>query len=163
MSLILIGWLFSLGVLLHNAEEALYLPAWSSHAGRWYKAIPAWEFRFAAAILSAIFIGITAAASLSSSGSIAAYVMAGYALAMVLNAFVPHVLATVLMRRYMPGTATALLFNLPLGTIYVRRALAEHFIASHTFNWAGPLTVAALAASIPVLFATSRRLLSKSE
>src|ERR1700724_1952658 len=109
MPLILIGWLFTLGVLLHNAEEALYLPAWSAGAGRWYKAIPPREFRFAAAVLSAIFIGITAAASLSSSGSTAAYVMAGYALAMVLNAFVPHVLATLLMRRYMPGTATALL------------------------------------------------------
>ena len=44
----------------------------------------------------------------------AAYALAGYALAMLLNVFVPHVLATLALRQYAPGTATALLFNLPV-------------------------------------------------
>jgi F0F1-type ATP synthase assembly protein I len=162
MSLILIGWLFTCGVLLHNTEEALYLPAWSADAGKWYKPVAAPQFRLAALILSAVFIGITTAASLSAAGGAAAYVMAGYVLAMVVNAFVPHVFATVLMRRYMPGTATALLLNLPLGIIYLRAALQQRHIAWHTFCWAGPLVAAVIAGLLLPLFAISRRLLSKS-
>ncbi|KRE97808.1 hypothetical protein ASG87_14880 [Frateuria sp. Soil773] len=100
-----VGWLFTLGALAHNAEEAWFLPAWSGKAGKWYPPVAAPAFRFAAGVLSILFIAVTAAASSASAGSAGAYLMAGYVLAMVLNAFMPHVIASLLMRRYMPGTA----------------------------------------------------------
>ena len=86
--------------------------------------------------------------------------MAGYVLAMVLNVFAPHLFATVLMRRYMPGTATAVLLNLPLGWLYLRQILMEHRIELRVFFWAGPLTVLAILALIPVLLALGRRVTS---
>ena len=158
MSLLAIGWLFTLGALLHNAEEAVLLPAWSQRAGPFHKPIMPGVFRTAAIILSALFVAITVAASLSPAGSIAAYLMAGYALAMVLNVFAPHVLATAATRRYMPGTATALLFNLPLGLLYLSHALAEEHVTLPTFYWAGPAVVLGMLALLPGLFAVSRRL-----
>jgi hypothetical protein len=158
MSLIAIGWLFTLGALLHNAEEALLLPAWSQHAGRLYKPVTAQVFRTAVIILSALFVTVTVAASVSRPGSIAAYLMAGYALAMVLNVFAPHVLATVATRRYMPGTATAVLLNLPLGLLYLSRTLAEAHVTLPTFYWAGPAVVLGMLALLPGLFAVGRRL-----
>jgi hypothetical protein len=158
MSLSAIGWFFTLGVLVHNAEEALLLPAWSTRAGRFYKPVAAPVFRTAVIILSALFVGVTATASLSQSTGVAAYLMAGYVLAMVINVFAPHVLATVVTRRYMPGTATALLFNLPLGVLYLARALAEGRIAFPTFYWAGPVVVLATLALLPVLFVVGRKL-----
>ena len=88
--------------------------------------------------------------------------MAGYVLAMVLNVFAPHLLATVLRGRYMPGTATAVLLNLPLGWLYLRQALLEHRIDLRVFSWAGPLTVLAILALISVLFALGRRVSSTS-
>jgi hypothetical protein len=158
MSLIAIGWLFTLGALLHNAEEALFLPAWSKRAGRFYKPVAARVFRTAVIILSALFVAVTVAGSVSRPGSIAAYLMAGYALAMVLNVFAPHVLVTVATRRYMPGTATAVLLNLPLGLLYLSRTFANAHVTLPTFYWAGPAVVLAMLSLLPGLFALSRRL-----
>jgi hypothetical protein len=158
MSLAAIGWLFTLGVLAHNTEEALRLPAWSEQVGKWYPPVGARAFRFAAIALSVLFVLNTATASFSEAGGIAAYLMAGYVLAMVLNAFVPHVLVTVLTRKYMPGTATAILLNLPLGSLYLQKALSEEHISLRVFYWAGPLVVLSILALLPVLLALGRRL-----
>ena len=158
MSLTTIGWLFTCGVLAHNTEETLYLPAWSLRAGRFYKPVSVSVFRFATILLSGLFVIVTAVASFTQPAGLAAYLMAGYVLAMVLNVFVPHILATILMRRYMPGTVTALLFNFPLGLLYLARALAEQHIQLPTFYWAGPVVVAAMLALLPVLFAVGRKL-----
>jgi len=156
MPLAALAWLFTVGVLLHNLEEALWLPAWSTRAGRWYRPVAAPVFRFAAAVLSLAFLVLTLAAGWSPPGSVAAYLMAGYVLAMVLNVVAPHVLATIALRRYMPGTATAVLLNLPLGLLYLRQALAERFVELQVFRWAGPLVVVGLLAALPTLFALAR-------
>jgi hypothetical protein len=162
MPSITIGWVFTLGVLVHNLEEALYLPAWSADAGRWYRPIGAREFRFAIGVFSAAILVLTAAASIFPARSLGAYLMAGYVLAMVLNVFAPHLFATVLMRRYMPGTATAVLLNLPLGWLYLRQILMEHRIELRVFFWAGPSAVLAILALILVLLALGRRVTSTS-
>jgi hypothetical protein len=158
MSLIVIGWIFTLVVLVHNAEEAFYLPALSLYAGRFHPPVSPPVFCCAVVLLSAIFIAITAVASFSPPTSLGAYLMAGYVLAMVLNVFIPHVAATIFMRRYMPGTATAVLLNLPLGLLYLYRAVAEQSIRFPVFYWAGPLVVVAIAALLPGLFALGRKL-----
>jgi hypothetical protein len=150
--------MFTLGVLLHNTEEALYLPAWSNFPGKWYRPIAARTFRIAIVLFSALVLLFTTLAAASDSGSIAAYIMAGYVLAMVLNAACPHALATLVMRRYMPGTATALLLNVPLGLLYLHQALAQHRIDPHTFLWTGPATVLAIVMILPLLFAIGRNL-----
>ena len=95
MRVSILGWLFALGVLAHNAEEALLLP---------------------------------------------------------------HVLATLALRTYVPGTATALAFNLPLGGWLLWRAITEKFVQPSVFAWSGPLTVIAIVVSIPLLFAAGRYL-----
>ena len=158
MSLAVLGWLFTCGVLAHNAEEALYFPAWSERAGWFYKPISAPIFRRAAGLLSVLFVLVTAASSLSQPASIAAYLMAGYVLAMVLNVFMPHVSVSLLTGRYMPGTATAVLFNLPLGLLYLTRALAAQHVKFPTFYWAGPAVVLVMLALLPSLFAIGRKL-----
>jgi hypothetical protein len=58
----------------------------------------------------------------------------------------------------MPGTATALLFNLPFGVLYMRHAFLEKNIELHVFYWAGPLEVLSILASIPVLIAFGRKI-----
>jgi len=158
MSLTSIGWLFTVGVLIHNTEEALRLPAWSLHTGKWYAPVDPREFRFAVVALSALLVIFALSSSFTAAGSASSYLMAGYVLAMVLNVFIPHVIATVCMWRYMPGTATALVFNLPLGLMYLSRALSENQIELHVFCWIGPIVVLGIMASIPVLFLLGRKL-----
>lgn len=158
MSLVSLGCLFTLGVLAHNAEEALFLPDWSAGAGRWHVAVDKSEFRLAVLALSLLLVAVAVAASFTGAKSVAAYLFTGSVLAMVANLFVPHVLATLALRRYMPGTASAVAFNLPLGGMFLYRALSEGYVQPRTFAWAGPLTALAILASIPVLFALGRRL-----
>ena len=157
LPLAVLGGLFTLGVLLHNTEEALYLPAWSSHGSRWRMPVETRVFRLAAVFFSAMLVILTTIASLSHPQSVAAYLMAGYVLAMLLNVLAPHLLATLFTRSYMPGTATAVLLNLPLGLLYLHRALSEHSVEPHVFFWSGPLTVLTILASIPALFALASK------
>ena len=155
--LALLASLFTLGALLHNLEEALYLPAWSKHAGRWYRPVAAPVFRVAAAALSVVFVLIILFGMLSRAGSVGAYLMAGYVLAMLFNVMLPHVLVSVFQRKYMSGTATALLLNLPLGLLYLYEALDARFIEMSTLFWAGPTVAIGLLLMMPLLFALGRR------
>ena len=155
MSFDIFAWLFAAAVTIHNVEEAIFLPDWSQTAGRWHAPIGAAEFRFAVVVLT---LSAYVCAGLSTAGSvIGTYLLCGYALAMLLNVFIPHLAATAVMRRYAPGTATAVCLNLPITVLLIRRAVAEHRIALATFAWAGPLTVIVIVLSIPLLFAIGRR------
>jgi hypothetical protein len=155
-------WAFAVAVTIHNLEEALLLPAWSRRAGRWHVAVGASEFRFAVIALTLlVYLLAGLAAAGGAIGAIGAYLVCGYALAMALNAFVPHLAASVALRGYAPGTASGLLLNLPIGAALLFEAAAERRIAWPTFAWAGPATVAAIVAAIPPLFALGRVLAAR--
>ena len=149
---------FVIAVALHDLEEALWLPAWSANAGAWHRPFGTFEFRFAVTVLAAAAAVFAVLALLQGAGSVGAYLLAGYALAMLANAFVPHVLATVLSRRYMPGTTTALVLVLPSSAALLSTAFAEGWVSWPVFAFAGPAIAAALALSIPLLFAVGNRL-----
>ena len=148
----MLGWLFAFGVVAHNAEEAWLLPSWPRRPGfRWAAAVEAGPFRGAAAVLSLLALFAAWLASIGGAHSLGAYFLAGYAAAMVLNVFLPHLAATARLRAYAPGTATALLLNLPLGAWLVYRSLAEHRIEPSVFAVSGPLTVLGIAALCALL------------
>jgi hypothetical protein len=162
-----VAWIFTLGVLAHNTEEAIYLPAWEARYlpppwAAWIRqrryAAGAKEFRFAAVILSAALLIITALSSATGAGSIASYLLAGYAFAMIVNSLIPHVAVTVMVRRYMPGTGTAILLNLPLGCWFLLRAITEHYVRPELFAWTAPLVALFILASLPLLVAVGKRL-----
>lgn len=152
MTFFALTWLFVLAVGLHNLEEALWLPAWSQRAGRWHFPVGAVEFRFAVAVLTVAAAAVALAANIGGKGSVGAYLVSGYALAMLLNVVFPHVLASLILREYAPGTLTALLLNLPVCALLLEHALREQYVEMQVFLWAGPLVALAIAASIPLLF-----------
>jgi uncharacterized protein with HXXEE motif len=154
----ILAWLFAAAVTVHNLEEALFLPAWSERAGRWHRPVGANEFRFAVFVLT-ILAGIAALlAAVQGRESFGSYVLSGYALAMLLNVAFPHLLASMAMRRYMPGTATALALNLPITAALLHQAFGEGYISSMRFALAGPAVVLAIMLLIPALFYLGRRL-----
>lgn len=161
MSLVALTWLFTLGVLAHNTEEVLLLPAWSARAGRWHPPVGTPEFALAASVLSMALVASAAAAQSAGPQSLWADVFAGYVFAMVANVFVPHALGSIALRQYVPGTATALAFNLPLGGLFLHQAVAQGFVAWDRLLWVAPLAALVLAASVPLLFAAGRRLLRR--
>jgi hypothetical protein len=158
MSFALAQWLFPLVITLHNLEEALWLPAWSQRAGRWSRPVRPGVFRFGAAVFTALAYAAALASAWGGQQSVGAYLLASYALAMLVNACVPHLLATVALRRYMPGTATALALNVPIAYLLLQAAFREGYVSEPAFWVVGIAVGAALAGAIPALFALGEKL-----
>lgn len=158
MTLPVVSWIFAFGVALHNAEEGWLLPAWSQQAGRWHRTVGASEFRFAVTILTVLLFVCAFLSVRQGPQSVGAYLFAGYVFAMVLNAVLPHLAATIARRKYMPGLATAFLLNVPLGTYYLSQALEQDYILVSVFAWSAPLIAVLILAFIPPLFAMGRAL-----
>lgn len=152
MTFVQSGWLFAIAAAVHNLEEAIWLPDWSQGAGRWHHAVGKAEFRFAVFVLTLLAVLSVALATLQGKQSLGAYLVAGYALAMLLNVLVPHAAASLAMRCYMPGTATAVLLNLPVTIAVLALAIREGYIEQHAFLVCGPVIVVAIVALIPLLF-----------
>ena len=111
--------LFLLGFTLHNIEEALWLPKWSKHARKYHKEVSKNEFAFAVIIVTAIGYLLTFQYFIfASSSSFSRYVYLGFILMMVANVFFPHLIATLVLKKYAPGTITGMLLNAPIG-IYI--------------------------------------------
>ena len=158
MSFIEWQWLFPFAVTLHNLEEAIWLPAWLKHAGKWHRAVSPPAFHFAAAVLTVWAFVVTVWSAKAGPESMGTYLLAGYALAMLLNVLLPHLLATVVLRRYMPGLGTAIAFNLPVTFMLLHRAFLEGYVRLPKFAFFGGLVCVALVASIPALFKMGEKL-----
>lgn len=151
-------WLFPLVITVHNLEEAVWLPAWSQRAGRWHRPVEPFAFRFAVAVLTVLAYAATVWSAVGGPESIGAYLLSGYALAMLLNVFLPHLLATVALHSYMPGLATALVFNLPVTAGLLQAAFVEGYVKLPMFVYYAVPVCLGLVASIPVLFAVGRKI-----
>lgn len=118
--------LFLLGFSLHNIEEALWLPGWSKHARKYHKEVSPNEFRFAVIIITAIGYLLTFQYFVFGSAYAAAkYIYLGFILIMILNVFFPHLIATIVLKKYAPGLITGLLLNAPLGTYILLKKIGD--------------------------------------
>jgi hypothetical protein len=108
--------LFLLGFSLHNLEEGLWLPAWSKKARRFHREVAGNEFRFALILITSLGYVLTfLQLLLGKECPIVSYAYCGFIGMMAANAVFPHLLATVALKRYAPGTITGLFLNLPFG------------------------------------------------
>jgi hypothetical protein len=119
---------FPLVVTLHNAEEALWLPGWSERAGLWKTPVATDVFRFTAAILTVLAFVLTWLSVTSGKQTIWTYLTVGYIIAMLANVLVPHVAASLALRRYTPGVVTAVTLNLPVLSLLAVLALREGYV-----------------------------------
>ena len=151
-----VQWLLPIALTIHNLEEAIWRPAWSRTAGVWHPAVGAGEFRFAIVVLTAGVYGITYASVTGGKESVGVYLLAGTASVLLGNVVVPHVAATLLLRRYAPGVVTAVALNLPLTLYLLRRAFREEYISRKRFGIAAGAAVVSAAAMLPILFAAGK-------
>jgi len=141
--------LFCVAVTAHNLEEAFYLPAWSGVPEQFRKPN---AFIFSVVMLT-LLLYLTAFMSIKRAckgGWI--YFLNGYALAMFLNALVPHLLASLYFQSYAPGTASSVLLVMPAAIMLMRKSCTENYIDKRKFYIAGPVIVFAIMTSIPLLF-----------
>lgn len=108
--------MFLLSFTLHNIEEGLWLPSWSKYAGKYHPQVSNNEFHFALLVVTIFGYVLTFLfLTLGQTNEIIKYAYFGFLLMMCLNAIFPHLVATLVLKRYCPGTLTGLLLNLPIG------------------------------------------------
>lgn len=118
--------LFLLGFSLHNLEEAIWLPDWSKQAKRFHKPVSKNEFYFAVICVTAIGYLITFQYFIlryTRLEDVSKYIYLGFILMMVVNVVFPHLVATIGLRQYAPGTITGLFLNLPIGIYILHREI----------------------------------------
>jgi len=145
-------WLFPIVIAFHNAEEALWLPGWSQRSGRWHRPVEPGVFRFAVAVLTVLAFAATWMSASSGRQTVWTYLFFGYMVAMLANAFVPHIAASVATRSYMPGVVTAVILNLPVLFLLVVLALREGYVSGWRAVAYSVGVAALLLMSIPALF-----------
>ncbi len=147
--------LLALAATVHNVEEMIWLPGFAHPAALRWDVSPR-AFRFAATTITLAFWA--AALGLVSGVSALEPVVAGFALAVIVNAFLPHLALTIIMRRYHPGTASGLLLVVPAALLYLASVDALERLGDPAFLAWTAAGAAGLAASVPLLLALGRRL-----
>ncbi|MED4402291.1 HXXEE domain-containing protein [Metabacillus fastidiosus] len=149
---------FCFAITLHNIEETIWLPEWSKGASKFHKAVKSNEFYFA-------IIVITSLAYLSSfyylifpQSDIVKWVFTGFLGSMIFNAIFPHLLLTIIMRKYALGLATGILLNIPINSFIIQYMLANDMFSIKELIISTVVVGAVLLSFIPVLFKIGDRI-----
>jgi hypothetical protein len=112
--------LFLMGFTLHNIEEAIWLPKWSLYAKKFHEPVGSNEFIFAVIIVTIIGYLLTAVDFIVGyPGNLINYIYLGFIGMMGLNVIFPHLLATIVLKKYSPGLLTGIMLNLPFSMIII--------------------------------------------
>ena len=154
--------LFLFGFTLHNLEESIWLPEWSKQAGNYHKPIERNAFVFAVICITVLGILLTALdVWVGGPGRVVTLVYLGFVGMMGLNALFPHLLATIVLKRYAPGLLTGLLLNLPLSILIISVYKAGFQFSLVLFTIL--LVSLILAGSLRYLFALGNRFITFNE
>jgi len=124
-------WLFPIAVTLHNSEEAVWMPGWTSKNRIRLPFTPPGdvELRFALVVATGAAFAVAHLSRRHGKQSFWAYIFFGYVVTMLVNVFVPHVPATLLYRMYTPGVITAVFVNLPVMSLLAFMAVRENWVS----------------------------------
>jgi hypothetical protein len=95
--------LFGIGVTLHNLEEAMFLVDWSrSHLKLWFEPNPKIYWILTSLVSVVIWIPVVGVC-VSKESSPFQSVLSGFALAMAINAVLPHFMISLVKHSYSPA------------------------------------------------------------
>lgn len=151
--------LFLISFTLHNIEEALWMPKWKQDKLRFLKPAPKNEFYFALFVLTSLACIVVCLMALYPEQRLFTYVFAGFLGAMAFNAVFPHLSATVALRKYAPGTVTALLLMLPVNGLILYYLVNTGVVSVYEIVLSTLGVGIPMAASLPVLFWIGRKLI----
>lgn len=149
--------LLALAVTAHNIEEMIWLPRFKPGPA---PKVSARAFRFAASAIALIFWVVAIAVP---NVPRAEAIMAGFAVAMMFNAVVPHLALTAWLRRYSPGTATAWLAVVPAGLFMLASTGGAARFSDRDFLISAAAGFAGLAISLPVPLLVGRLLVARQQ
>lgn len=151
--------LFLISFTLHNMEEGLWLPRWSKYAGKYHPRISNNEFHFALIVFTSFGYLLTFVSFMyGQSITTIEYIYTGFLLMMCLNSVFPHLLATIVLKKYAPGTMTGLLLNLPIGVVIIIKNV-ENGILFHKLIIVTIIILILTIASLQLLFKLGNKLI----
>src|SRR5947209_18704190 len=120
--------LFGIAVTLHNLEEGMFLVKWArAHVKLWFTPDPKIYWVMTSLVSVVIWIPI-AGVSIAPKNAHFQYALAGFAITMAINAVLPHLVISIAMHSYSPGTGTGMLLNLPIGLLLIYQQLSAQAI-----------------------------------
>ncbi|WP_172195021.1 HXXEE domain-containing protein [Saccharibacillus qingshengii] len=119
---------FCLAITLHNIEEAIWLPRWSQQTSKFQKPVTSGEFRFAVICITVLAYLSAFSFAYRPESDAAKWMFAGFLGSMIVNAIFPHLIVTLLTKKYAPGLLSGLLLNLPINSWVICRMFADHSI-----------------------------------
>ncbi len=150
-------WIVTAAITFHNIEEVIWLPAWSQKkTDKWRRPVDASEFRFAVTVLTVLLFVIALLATIFGTTSIWNYLFAAYALGQSLNILMPHLITTIVTRKYAPGLLTGLLFVWPLSISYLYDVFTVGQLEWGYFLLVSVIFIPIVLLSIPLLFRLKR-------
>jgi hypothetical protein len=153
-------WLFfPIAITLHNAEEAVWLPKWSQHAKGFHKPVESNEFLFAVLVVTILAYLSTFLAIAFPSVWLWKQIFFGFLGAMILNVFIPHLLATVILRKYSPGLLTGLFLVIPVNSTILYQAIAGGNLRCSELAFSTVIVAVILLSSLPWLFLLGKKLI----
>lgn len=144
--------LFILSISLHNMEEALWLPAWSKYAKKFHKETDHHEFRFAVLMITVFAVLVTAAFLFFPQINLIKYAYFGFLGAMMINVFAPHLMATIVLKRYAPGLITGALLNLPINGMIIYKSINSRLLDLTQIFFSTAIVGVILIIILPLLF-----------
>jgi len=118
---------FPIAITLHNLEEAVWLPKWSKHAKQFHKPVEANVFYFAVIFVTILAYLSTFLAVVFPSSWLWKHIFHGFLGAMILNTIVPHLVSTIILRKYSPGLVTGLFLLIPINSfILYQSVILDH-------------------------------------
>ena len=111
--------LFIFAITLHNIEEALWLPQWSKHAQKFRKQVSKDEFHFAVLVITIFAYLATGLFIFFPQNLILKYFFFGFMGAMIINIIFPHLVSTIVLKKYCPGLITGVLLIIPFNSLII--------------------------------------------
>ncbi len=157
-------WLFfPIAITLHNLEEAIWLPAWTKHAKQFHKPIEANVFYFAVIFVTILAYLSTFLAVAFPSSWLWKYIFHGFLGAMILNTIFPHLVSTIILRRYSPGLITGLFLLLPINSIILYQSVMLGHIKLTDLMISILIVSLALLSFLPLFFKIGEQLAKQME
>jgi hypothetical protein len=145
-------WLFPVAFTIHNIEEALWLPAFSKSAGKFLKPVNIFEFLFALIVITLLSIIITIMFYIDGKQSLACYLFFAFNFGMLINIFFPHLIATVVLKKYCPGLITGILFLMPCVSYNLIYGYQNQYYSFPKFWIIAVPSILLMVGIIPILF-----------
>lgn len=120
--------LFLFAITLHNIEEALWIPRWSRYTEKFGKQVSGDEFHFAVLVITILAYLATGLFIFFSENLILKYFFFGFMGAMMFNIIFPHLILTIILKKYSPGLITGVLLIMPFNSLIIISSLNNSII-----------------------------------